>query len=63
MGSQGQINRLGERFSSHTQAQPRRRRTRGLRDAEAARDRLIEATAEMLAERGDPRLVWSRVFS
>jgi hypothetical protein len=56
MGDRIQINRLGERFSSHTQAPSRPRRNRASRDAEALREKLIAATVEVLANGGDPRL-------
>ncbi len=56
MGDRIQINRLGERFSSHTQAQPSSRRRRPIADAEALRERLSAATIEALADGGDPRL-------
>ncbi len=56
MGDRIQISRLGERFSSHTQAQPVSRPRRPKADAEALRDRLIAATVESVAEGGDPRL-------
>ncbi len=57
MGTRIHINRVGERFSSHTQARSRPRRSRTVGDTEALRDRLIAATVEVLAEGGDPRLV------
>ena len=56
MGDRIQISRLGERFSSHTQAQPRSRRDRTIRDAEALREKLIAATVEVLAAGSSPRL-------
>jgi hypothetical protein len=56
MGDRIQINRLGERFSSHTQAQSPSRRYRTVGDTEALRDKLIAATVAALAEGGDPRL-------
>jgi hypothetical protein len=57
MGSQIQISRLGERFSTHTQARSYPRRKRTLRDVEVLREKLIAATVEVLAEGGDPRLL------
>jgi hypothetical protein len=62
MGDGIQISRLGERFSSHTQAQsrPRPRRTSG--DGERLREQLIAAFVEVVAEGGDPRLAWSRAL-
>jgi hypothetical protein len=56
MGDRIHISRLGERFSSHTQAQSRPRRNRTIGDTEALREKLIAATVEVLAEAGDPRL-------
>jgi hypothetical protein len=56
MGDRIQINRLGERFSNHTQPQSRPRRHRTIGDTEALREKLIAATVEVLAEGGDPRL-------
>ena len=56
MGDRIQISRLGERFSSHTQAQSRSRRHGTIGNTEALRDKLIAATVEVLAEGGDPRL-------
>ncbi len=57
MGDRIQINRLGERFSSHTQARSRPRRSTTDAATEALRDKLIAATVEVLAAGGDPRLV------
>ncbi len=56
MGDRIQINRLGERFSSHTQAQSRSRRYSAVGDTEALREQLIAAVVEVLAAGGDPRL-------
>ena len=56
MGGRIQISRLGERFSSHTQAQPPSHRHGAIGNTEALRDKLIAATVEVLAEGGDPRL-------
>jgi hypothetical protein len=57
MGDGIHINRLDECCSSHTQMRsgPRGRRTSG--DAATLREKLIEATVEVLAEGGDPRLL------
>jgi hypothetical protein len=55
-----QINRMAERFSSHTLARPRPSRTRIYRDAEDLRETLIRATVDVIAAGGDPRLVQSR---
>jgi hypothetical protein len=63
MGNGIQISRVGERFSSHTQAQPRAGRTFTVGDIEALRERLIAATVEVLAEGSDPRLWWTRALS
>jgi hypothetical protein len=63
MGNGIQISRVGERFSSHTQAQRRASRSRSVGDTEALRDRLIAATVEVIAEGSDPRLPWSRALS
>jgi hypothetical protein len=60
MGDGIQINRMAERLSSHTLARPRRSRVRTSDEAEGLRERLIEATAEVVAEGGDPRLTQSR---
>ncbi len=57
MGDRIQISRLGDRFSSHTQAQSRTRRDRTVGDAEALREKLIAAAVEALAGGGDPRLL------
>ncbi len=60
MGDGIQINRVAERFSSHTlsHSSSARRRTSG--DTGALRERLISATVAVVAEGGDPRLVQSR---
>jgi hypothetical protein len=63
MGNGIHISRVGERFSSHTQAQPRARRTNGVGDTEALRKKLIATTVDVLAEGGDPRLGWARALS
>jgi hypothetical protein len=63
MGDRIQINRLGERFSSHTGAHPRPRRYSSSEDTEALRARLIGAMVEFVAEGGDPRLPKSRALS
>ena len=61
MGDGIQINRLGERFSSHTQSNSRPRVCRTSEDIDGLRQRLIAATVEVVAEGGSPRLVKSRV--
>ena len=61
MGDGIQINRLGERFSSHTQSNSRPRVCRTTEDIDGLRQRLIAATVEVVAEGGSPRLVKSRV--
>jgi hypothetical protein len=63
MGNGIQISRVGERFSSHTQAPSRARRSRSVGDTEALREKLISATVEALAEGGDPRLDWTRALA
>ncbi len=57
MGDGIQINRVAERFSSHTQMHSRPRRNRTIGDAEALREKLIAALVEVVAEGGDPRLI------
>ena len=57
MGDRIQINRLGERFSSHTQAQSPSRRCRAMGGTEALREKLIAAMVEVVAEGSDPRLL------
>jgi hypothetical protein len=56
MGDGIQISRVGERFSSNTQAHSRPRRHGTSEEAEALRQRLIDAIVEVVAEGGDPRL-------
>jgi hypothetical protein len=56
MGDGIQINRLGERFSSHTQTRTRPRAHRTSGDTQELRERLISAMVETVAEGGDPRL-------
>ncbi len=57
MGDGIQINRVAERFSSHTQMHSRPRGHRSSADTQAAREKLIAALVEVIAEGGDPRLV------
>ena len=57
MGDGIQINRLGERFSSNTQGRSRPRASRASQDMDSLRQRLIAATAEVVGEGGDPRLI------
>jgi hypothetical protein len=63
MGDGIQINRVAERYSSHTQTRraPRRRRTSA--DTQALREQLIEALVEAVAEGGDPRLLKSQALA
>ncbi|HTZ64274.1 MAG TPA: hypothetical protein VMB51_09225 [Solirubrobacteraceae bacterium] len=62
MGDGIQINRVAERFSSHTRSRPRPtgRRTSG--ETKALHDRLIAALVQVLAEGGDPRLGQTRAL-
>ncbi len=60
MGDGIQINRFGERFSSHTQSRSRPHVHRTSRDSDRLRQRLIAATVEVVAEGGSPRLTKSR---
>ena len=60
MGNRIQINRMGEGFSSHTQAHSRPRRYRTSRDTDALRQRLIDATVAVVADGSVLRLVESR---
>jgi hypothetical protein len=62
MGSEVQINRLGERFSSHTLSRSRPV-NRSSKAATVLREKLIAATVEVFAEGGDPRLDWTRTPS
>ena len=60
MGDGIQINRVAERFSSHTlsRSRPSGRGTSGTSgDTKALREKLIAAMVEVVAEGGDPRLV------
>ena len=50
------INRMGERFSSNTQAHSRPPGYGASRDTDALRHKLIQATVAVLADGGDPRL-------
>ncbi len=56
MGDGIQINRMAERFSSHTLSHSRPSSNRASRDVEALREQLIFAIVEVVAEGGDPRL-------
>jgi hypothetical protein len=56
MGDGIQMNRVAERFSSHTQMHSRPRRHRGSAETKALREKLIAALVEVVAEGGDPRL-------
>ncbi len=63
MGDGIQINRVAERFCSHTQMHSslRGRRTSG--DKKALREKLVIALVDVVAEGGDPRLTKSRARS
>jgi hypothetical protein len=56
MGDGIQVNRVAERYSSHTQTHSRARRHRSSADTKALREKLIAALVEVVAEGGDPRL-------
>ena len=56
MGNGIHINRLGERFSNHTQTPSRPRGHRSSADTQTLREKLIAALVEVVAEGGDPRL-------
>jgi hypothetical protein len=56
MGDGIQINRVAERFSSHTLSRQKRSRDRTSRGATALRETLIAAMVEVVADGGDPRL-------
>jgi len=56
MGNGIQINRVAERFSSHTQMHSRPRPHSGSADAQALRKKLIAALVDVVAEGSDPRL-------
>jgi hypothetical protein len=62
MGNQIRINRVAERLSSHTLSHSRPSGCRTSADIDALREKLIDATVEVLAEGGDPRLVESRAL-
>jgi hypothetical protein len=62
MGDAIQINRMAERFSSHTLSHSRPAGRRSSRDLKALRERLIQAIVEVVAEGGDPRLGKSRAL-
>jgi hypothetical protein len=57
MGNGIQINRVAERFSSHTQSHSRSRRQGSSADTELLREKLIATLVEVVAEGGDPRLM------
>ena len=61
MGDGIQINRVAERFSSHSLSRSRPRGVRTFQDSDALRERFIAAMVEVVAEGGDPRLTESRV--
>ncbi len=63
MGDGIQINRMAERFSSHTLSRSRlsgHRTSATSGEATALREKLIAALVEVVAEGGDPRLGQSR---
>jgi hypothetical protein len=60
MGNAIQINRVAERFSSHTLSRARPAGHRASRETNAVRQSLIAALVEVVAEGGDPRLPQSR---
>jgi hypothetical protein len=60
MGDGIQINRMGERFSSHTQMRSRSRGHSRSANTQALRESLIAAMVEVVAEGSDPRLGKSR---
>jgi hypothetical protein len=62
MGDGIQMNRVAERFSSHTLSHSRPVRYRTFRDKNALREKLIAALVEIVAEGGDPRLAKSRAL-
>ncbi len=62
MGDGIEINRVAERFSSHTLAHSRTVRYRSSREKSALREKLIAALLEIVAEGGDPRLAKSRAL-
>jgi hypothetical protein len=62
MGNQIHINRVAERFSSHTLSQPRPSSSRASADMSAVREKLIAAVVEIVAEGGDPRPAESRAL-
>ncbi len=60
MGDRIQINRMAERFSSHSLTHPYRARPGALQDTQTLRGKLIGATIEVVAEGKDPRLSETR---
>jgi len=63
MGDGIQINRVAERFSSHTLSRTPASARRRASDTKTVRDKLIEAIAEVIGEGSDPRLGQSRARS
>jgi len=57
MGDAVQINRVAERFSSHTLSHTRPSEHGISQDTKAVRNKLIAAMVEVVAGGGDPRLV------
>jgi hypothetical protein len=62
MGDGIQINRVAERFSSHTLSHSRPCGNRASSDTHGLREKLIAAMVEVVAEGGDPRLGKSRAL-
>jgi hypothetical protein len=60
MGNHIHINRVADRFSSHTLSRSGPAGHRTSRDLDALREQLIAALVEVIAEGGDPRLGKSR---
>jgi len=56
MGDAIQINRVAERFSSHTLSHSKPSRREASADMKALREKLITAMVEVVADGGDPRL-------
>jgi hypothetical protein len=62
MGNGIQINRVAERFSSHTLSHSRPSGHGAAEEINAVRERLIAAAVGIVAEGGDPRLAESRAL-
>jgi len=63
MGNGIRINRVAERYSSHTLSHSGPSGCTTSADLNVLREKLIAATVEVVAEGGDPRLVGSRALS